>query len=135
MEEDKRTIKKTMCSPPMHLLLLQLLLFIILLPPSKATEIFNFTSLDAVFQTSSNDCARNAKCQPMVNTTCLGTTVSHSYTSHVLANDSMSLGDIHEKLTMWQGLQYVPKCWEVVQPFLCAIYMPKCEEDKVEVPS
>ena len=76
-----------------------------------------------------------AKCEPVFNNTCLGTTVNHQYTSNVLANDSKTLGDIHDKLMMWKGLQYVPKCWEVVQAFLCAVYMPKCEDGLVELPT
>lgn len=29
----------------------------------------------------------------------------------------------------------MPKCWAVVQPFLCSIFMPKCINDTVELPS
>lgn len=28
-----------------------------------------------------------------------------------------------------------PRCWAVIQPLLCAVYMPKCENDRVELPS
>lgn len=34
-----------------------------------------------------------------------------------------------------QGLKYIPKCWLYVQPFLCSLYMPKCSNDTVELPS
>lgn len=47
----------------------------------------------------------------------------------VLANDSHSQKEVHEKLAQWRGLQYVPKCWEVVQPLLCSVYLPKCTND------
>lgn len=36
-------------------------------------------------------------------------------------------------------MKYVPKCWQIVQPFLCAVFRPKCEtindEDYVYLPS
>ena len=35
----------------------------------------------------------------------------------------------------WQNLKSVPKCWAVIQPFLCALYMPRCENGTVELPS
>lgn len=40
-----------------------------------------------------------------------------------------------EKLHLLQALQHVPKCWAVVQPFLCSIFMPKCVNNTVELPS
>lgn len=33
------------------------------------------------------------------------------------------------------GLRNAPRCWSVIQPLLCAIYMPKCENGRVELPS
>lgn len=33
------------------------------------------------------------------------------------------------------GLRNAPRCWAVIQPLLCAVYMPKCENGKVELPS
>ncbi|XP_063782790.1 protein smoothened isoform X2 [Pseudophryne corroboree] len=33
------------------------------------------------------------------------------------------------------GLRNAPRCWEAIQPLLCAVYMPKCEAGKVELPS
>ena len=35
----------------------------------------------------------------------------------------------------WQNLKSVPKCWAVIQPFLCALYMPRCDNGMVELPS
>ncbi|KAJ7421843.1 Smoothened [Willisornis vidua] len=33
------------------------------------------------------------------------------------------------------GLRNAPRCWDVIQPLLCAVYMPKCEDGQVELPS
>lgn len=30
---------------------------------------------------------------------------------------------------------YIPRCWAVIQPFLCSLYMPKCENGLVDLPS
>lgn len=40
-----------------------------------------------------------------------------------------------ERLHLLQTLRHVPKCWAVVQPFLCSIFMPKCVNNSVELPS
>ena len=34
-----------------------------------------------------------------------------------------------------QSLKHIPKCWAVVQPFLCSLFMPKCTDDEVDLPS
>ncbi|KAG8243117.1 hypothetical protein J6590_052374 [Homalodisca vitripennis] len=36
---------------------------------------------------------------------------------------------------VWKGLVHLPRCWAVIQPFLCSLYMPKCENDQVDLPS
>uniref|UniRef100_A0A6I8RXK0 Protein smoothened n=1 Tax=Xenopus tropicalis TaxID=8364 RepID=A0A6I8RXK0_XENTR len=33
------------------------------------------------------------------------------------------------------GLRNAPRCWDAIRPLLCAVYMPKCEGGKVELPS
>jgi hypothetical protein len=47
----------------------------------------------------------------------------------VLANDSLRQSDVRDRLVQWSGLRFVPKCWEVVQPLLCSVYLPKCVND------
>ncbi|CAG2055207.1 unnamed protein product [Timema podura] len=42
---------------------------------------------------------------------------------------------LEEKLELWRGARRIPKCWAVIQPILCALYMPKCENDTVDLPS
>ena len=74
-------------------------------------------------------------CVPVLNNTCLGSSFGHSFTSLDLANDSFTQEDILRNLQLWEGLRIVPKCWEVVQPFICAVYLPKCENGLVELPS
>ena len=29
-------------------------------------------------------------------------------------------------LRKWEGLRHIPKCWEVVQAYLCSVYKPRC---------
>lgn len=36
---------------------------------------------------------------------------------------------------IFPGLRNAPRCWSVIQPLLCAVYMPKCENGRVELPS
>ncbi|XP_054719184.1 smoothened homolog [Uloborus diversus] len=76
-----------------------------------------------------------AVCQPLHNATCFGTSLPYAYTSVALAEDSVSHFDVQDNLALWQGLKSVPRCWAVVQPLLCAVYMPKCENGSVYLPS
>ncbi|KAL8590973.1 hypothetical protein ACOMHN_019520 [Nucella lapillus] len=69
--------------------------------------------------------------------TCYGASLRFSYTALVWANDSGSLVDVTARLRLWEGLSSVPECWAVVQPFLCSVYLPKCDNDngRVDYPS
>lgn len=71
------------------------------------------------------------------NPTCLGASLSSvsgfTHTSTVFANDSSTLDEVTEKLKLWSGLKAAPKCWEVIQPFLCSVYMPRCNNTDLAV--
>jgi len=71
--------------------------------------------------------AAEAACYPTNNTLCFSTTISYPMTSTYLAKDSSGHADAMANLQLWSGLRNVPRCWEVIQPFLCAIYFPKCQ--------
>lgn len=79
-------------------------------------------------------CPRPAKCVPLNYTTCMGAKLPYDSTSLNLT-DLKSQEEVQEKLAMYQYLRFIPKCWAVIQPFLCALYMPKCKNDMVHLPS
>ena len=91
----------------------------------------------AVLQTCHRNVTGTDSCITLTSTTCLGTTLSFTHTSLIFANDSADLASVYDKLTLWKGLQAAPLCWEVVQPYLCSIYLPTCDNSAstVELPS
>ncbi|XP_061494000.1 protein smoothened [Rhineura floridana] len=80
-------------------------------------------------------CKREAPCEALHQSVCLGSPLPYAATSTLLAEDSSSQEEAHDKLLLWSGLRNAPRCWDVIQPLLCAVYMPKCEDGKVELPS
>ncbi|XP_037315713.2 protein smoothened [Pungitius pungitius] len=80
-------------------------------------------------------CKKHSTCEALRYNTCLGSPLPYTHTSLALADDSGTQEEAFEKLTMWSGLRNAPRCWSVIQPLLCAIYMPKCENGRVELPS
>ncbi|KAL5013281.1 hypothetical protein ScPMuIL_007551 [Solemya velum] len=83
---------------------------------------------------SADSCVQNvSSCVPLQSKKCLGATLGFGFTSIVFATDSTTLSEVNDKLSQWALLEHVPKCWEVVQPFLCSVYMPKCNNDTLEV--
>ncbi|XP_017349767.1 smoothened homolog [Ictalurus punctatus] len=80
-------------------------------------------------------CKKTTTCEVLKYNTCLGSPLPYTHTSLVLAEDSETQEEAFEKLAMWSGLRNAPRCWAVIQPLLCAVYMPKCENGKVELPS
>uniref|UniRef100_A0A8B9HC78 Protein smoothened n=1 Tax=Astyanax mexicanus TaxID=7994 RepID=A0A8B9HC78_ASTMX len=79
--------------------------------------------------------AKSSTCEALKFNTCLGSPLPYTHTSLSLAEDSQTQEEVLEKLAMWSGLKNAPRCWAVIQPLLCAVYMPKCENGKVELPS
>ncbi|XP_029969459.1 protein smoothened [Salarias fasciatus] len=82
-----------------------------------------------------DQCKKTSTCEALKYNTCLGSPLPYTHTSLVLAEDSSTQEEAFEKLTMWSGLRNAPRCWSVIQPLLCAVYMPKCENGRVELPS
>ncbi|XP_058062047.1 protein smoothened [Anopheles bellator] len=72
-------------------------------------------------------CIRPAKCEPIRHKSCLGSTLPYASISLDLT-DSYSQEEAHNKLYQYNALRHVPKCWAVIQPFLCAVFTPKCEK-------
>lgn len=79
-------------------------------------------------------CQRSAKCTVLKNATCMGVKLPY-YSSTLDLTNLTSEEQVQEKLQLYQYLRYIPKCWAVIQPFLCALYMPKCINDVVDLPS
>lgn len=85
--------------------------------------------------TSAHDrCKKVSDCEPLRYSTCLGSALPYTHTSLALAEDSTTQEEAHNKLVLWSGLRNAPGCWTVIQQFLCAVYMPKCEHGRVELP-
>lgn len=86
-----------------------------------------------IYPSSSNSiihekCSQPASCITVEDgeNSCLGLQLDYTTISLDLANDSSSFEDIKNNLNAWSGLKGAPKCWEVLQPLLCAVYMPRC---------
>ncbi|XP_063537085.1 protein smoothened isoform X2 [Cydia strobilella] len=83
-------------------------------------------------------CVRQAKCEQLINRTCLGVELPYDQTSvHLTFFHTQQ--EIQNQLQLYTHLINVPKCWAVIQPFLCSTFMPKCEnvlgKDMVYLPS
>lgn len=81
---------------------------------------------------------RLAKCEKLQSATCFGAKVAWPFTSIQLSNEA-SQANSTQMLYQLEASRFVPGCWAVVQPFLCAVYMPKCirstDRDYVYLPS
>lgn len=85
-------------------------------------------------------CIRKAatKCENITSEICYGAKLPYTRISLDLTN-SYSQEEVREKLYSYEALRHVPKCWAVVQTFLCSVFLPKCEdidgEDYIYLPS
>ncbi|XP_018796507.1 PREDICTED: protein smoothened [Bactrocera latifrons] len=83
-------------------------------------------------------CVRHGRCERLVNNTCFGANITYSLTSLDLT-DYQNQDQMLKHLSNYRALRNVPKCWAVIQPFLCSVFMPKCEQingkDMVYLPS
>lgn len=72
-------------------------------------------------------CLRKGRCELLKHKTCFGSVLPYNYSS-VLLTDSYSQEQTRERLYAYHAIKHVPKCWAVIQPFLCAVFLPKCDE-------
>lgn len=84
-------------------------------------------------------CVRPARCERLRNATCFGSRLAYAQTSLDLT-DAFDQAETRRLLQTYEALRHIPKCWAVVQPFLCAIFVPRCERigdqgDMVFLPS
>ncbi|XP_076056128.1 smoothened, frizzled class receptor isoform X2 [Oratosquilla oratoria] len=79
-------------------------------------------------------CHQSAECVPLEEQTCLGVKLPYTHTSLVLTGFK-SQAKAREQLEVWKALQNIPRCWAVVQPFLCSVLFPPCHNSSVELPS
>lgn len=86
------------------------------------------------FYSNMKYCQRKATCEKLNNTICMGAKLPYHSTSLDLT-DFKTQDKVQELLQVYQYLRYIPKCWAVIQPFLCALYMPKCDNGLVDLPS
>nr|ALS19764.1 smoothened [Terebratalia transversa] len=96
--------------------------------------VFQLTTINCQTQ-APNQCKVKASCEPLQYSECFGISLSYTQTSLIFANDSRNQSQANENLKLWSGLKAVPACWSVIQPLLCAIYMPRCNDSYVDVPS
>ena len=74
------------------------------------------------------------KCEKLQQDSCYDITLAFNYTTTGIADDSKDQNEIAENLKKWEALSFLPRCWEVLKPLLCGVYMPKCEDGIVELP-
>ena len=79
-------------------------------------------------------CRRPAShCQHLPNVTCFGNPLTYSHISF----DHTGLDKIYEVMSKlsqeWEWLRSVPQCWKAVQPLLCSVYLPRCDEADMSV--
>ncbi|XP_058793567.1 protein smoothened-like [Phymastichus coffea] len=88
---------------------------------------------DDLFEnTDSSECKRNATCVPLYAATCFGSRLPYDSTSLNLVPGYATKYSIQRRLRMLQVLKSIPKCWSVVRPFMCSLFVPKCVNDTVE---
>ncbi|EMP26347.1 Smoothened like protein [Chelonia mydas] len=57
-----------------------------------------------------------------------------SLKNDLLTNSDLKIQKSHSHYYR-KCLRNAPRCWDAIQPLLCAVYMPKCEDGQVELPS
>lgn len=76
----------------------------------------------------------NYTCEILKDRTCLGSMLDYNLTTVELVTDSRNQEEVNRKLEEWEGLKFLPKCWSVLQPLLCQVYKPRCQNSSVKKP-
>ena len=77
------------------------------------------------------ECSKSADCDLLAqNATCFDTSLPYNSVSFAFSG-AQNVWNTKIQLDKWVALKSVPKCWAVVQPLLCAVYFPKCENGQI----
>ena len=74
------------------------------------------------------------KCELLEDRTCFGSNLDYNFTTTDLAADSQTQLDVNDNLKQWEGLKFLSRCWSVLQPLLCQVYKPRCNNSSVQLP-
>lgn len=95
-----------------------------------------FAVLGRLCAASSSDIVRSGcdvavpKCEPLETKDCFGALLPYQRTAAgVFTHDIATQNDVQANLRLWKALRTVPQCWEVIQPLLCSVYLPRCKVD------
>uniref|UniRef100_T1ISZ0 G-protein coupled receptors family 2 profile 2 domain-containing protein n=1 Tax=Strigamia maritima TaxID=126957 RepID=T1ISZ0_STRMM len=80
-------------------------------------------------------CKQQAQCENLHSNLCFGIALPYKQTSLSLLGSSMNQSEVQRQMQLWAGLSSVPRCWSVIRPLLCAVYMPRCENGSIDLPS
>jgi len=76
-----------------------------------------------------SDCFQNIpSCVPLSGSECFGVSLPYQYAAPgSFAPQVASIVNVSAQFQLWSALRNVPQCWEVIQPLLCAVYLPRCQ--------
>lgn len=71
-----------------------------------------------------------SKCEPVQTKDCFGALLPYRRTAPgVFTGNVTDQKDVQASLQLWKALRTIPQCWEVIQPLLCSVYLPRCKND------
>ena len=75
-----------------------------------------------------NSLNKTLRCEKLEIQTCFDIKLPFNFTTTSIATDSKNQKEIEKNLQRWKALSFLPRCWEVLKPLLCSVYMPECDE-------
>lgn len=103
-------------------------------PPVFASNPFVVDPFSPQLAQRNPECRKSVtpeSCVSVPNVTCFGTPLPYDTVSFELTGLER-IWQAQSKLKEWTRLQNVPKCWAVIQPLLCSVYLPKCRDSQVD---
>ena len=97
----------------------------------RVSCLYTFTILYSLFTATRGI---TYKCEVLEDQTCFGSNLDHNFTTLQLVTDSHNQGEVKNNLKQWEGLKFLSKCWSVLQPLLCQVYKPRCQNSSVKLP-
>lgn len=75
-----------------------------------------------------------SSCVKMESSLCLDATLTYNYTYPYFWKTDQS--SIHEYLnSTFSSMRKVPRCWTLLESLLCPVFFPKCDENRIALPS
>ncbi|KAI1289459.1 Protein smoothened [Halotydeus destructor] len=78
-------------------------------------------------------CSKEAQCIPLQSNSCFDVNLPYKFTS--ITSKFTNEQQVRSYLSKFEVIRKIPRCWTVLQPLLCTLFLPRCDNNLTVQPT